>query len=63
MALNDIRPSRRRLAAPTYRNEVPGRRLAQPIRVLQDELGLKLEAGRIPVDVLVIESVKKPSQN
>jgi uncharacterized protein (TIGR03435 family) len=30
---------------------------------LQDELGLKMEAGKAPVDVLVVDHVEKPSQN
>jgi uncharacterized protein (TIGR03435 family) len=30
---------------------------------LQDQLGLKLESGRGPVEVLVIDSVSKPSEN
>jgi uncharacterized protein (TIGR03435 family) len=33
------------------------------VEVLEEELGLKFEAGRVPVDALVIESVEKPSQN
>jgi uncharacterized protein (TIGR03435 family) len=30
---------------------------------LQEELGLKLEPAKGPVDVLVIDSVQKPSEN
>jgi uncharacterized protein (TIGR03435 family) len=30
---------------------------------LQEQLGLKLEAQKAPVDVLVIEHVEKPSEN
>jgi len=30
---------------------------------LQDELGLKLESGRGPVDTLVIDHIEKPSEN
>ena len=30
---------------------------------LQEQLGLKLEAQRGPVDVLVVESVERPQQN
>ena len=30
---------------------------------LEEQLGLKLEAGRGPVNVLVIESVYKPTEN
>jgi len=30
---------------------------------LQEELGLKLESGRGPVKVLVIDSVQRPSEN
>jgi uncharacterized protein (TIGR03435 family) len=31
--------------------------------VLQDELGLRLDSGKGPVEVLVIDSVQKPSEN
>lgn len=30
---------------------------------LHDELGLNMEAGKAPVDVLVVDHVEKPSQN
>jgi uncharacterized protein (TIGR03435 family) len=30
---------------------------------LQDQLGLKLESGKIPAQVLVIDSAEKPSEN
>ena len=30
---------------------------------IQEQLGLKLEAGRGPVNVLVVDSVQKPSEN
>jgi uncharacterized protein (TIGR03435 family) len=30
---------------------------------IQDQLGLKLEAAKGPVEVLVIDSVQKPSEN
>jgi uncharacterized protein (TIGR03435 family) len=31
--------------------------------VVQEQLGLKLEATKGPVDVIVIDSVQKPSEN
>jgi uncharacterized protein (TIGR03435 family) len=30
---------------------------------IQEQIGLKLEAGRVPVDVFVIDRVQKPSEN
>ncbi len=30
---------------------------------IQDELGLKLEATKAPVDVMVVDKVQKPSEN
>jgi uncharacterized protein (TIGR03435 family) len=30
---------------------------------IQEQLGLKLEAGKVPAEVLVIDSVEKPSEN
>lgn len=30
---------------------------------LQEQLGLKLESGRVPVDVLVIDKAERPSQD
>jgi uncharacterized protein (TIGR03435 family) len=35
-----------------------------PLRIaLEDQLGLKLESARMPIEVLIIESVEKPSEN
>jgi uncharacterized protein (TIGR03435 family) len=33
------------------------------ITALEEQLGLKLESARGPVEVLVIDHVEKPSQN
>ena len=33
------------------------------ITVLQDELGLKLDSGRGPVEVLVIDHIERPTEN
>jgi uncharacterized protein (TIGR03435 family) len=30
---------------------------------LQEKLGLKLEATRMPIEILVIENVERPSEN
>jgi len=38
--------------------------LAPPLRnVLEDRLGLKLESVRMPIEVLIIERVERPSEN
>jgi uncharacterized protein (TIGR03435 family) len=35
-----------------------------PLRnVLEDQLGLKLESARMPIEVLIIERVERPSEN
>ena len=40
--------------------QVPG----PPLRIaLEDQLGLKLESARMPIELLVIESVERPSEN
>jgi uncharacterized protein (TIGR03435 family) len=46
------------------RDLAPGDEVAPSINtVLQDELGLKLDSGRAPVEVLVIDYVERPSEN
>ena len=50
-----------KFAAPQNTNPDPDR--PQFRTALQEQLGLRLEAGRAPVDVLVINSVERPSQN
>jgi uncharacterized protein (TIGR03435 family) len=38
--------------------------LAPPLRnVIEDQLGLKLESARMPIEVLIIERVERPSEN
>jgi uncharacterized protein (TIGR03435 family) len=43
----------------------PGSRITGPnlAQALQDQLGLRLESAKGPVDVLVIDSVAKPTEN
>ena len=50
-----------KFAAPQNTNPDPDR--PQFMTALQEQLGMKLEATRAPVDVLVIDSVERPSQN
>ena len=44
--------------APATGSEVPGMFTA-----MQEQLGLKLEATKAPVEVLVVDAVERPSQN
>jgi uncharacterized protein (TIGR03435 family) len=50
-----------KFAPATNTNPDPDR--PQLITALQEQLGLKLEATRAPIDVLVIDSVERPSAN
>ena len=50
-----------KFAPPQNTNPNPDR--PQFITALQEQLGLRLEAARAPVDVLVIDSVERPSEN
>ena len=50
-----------KFAAPQNRNPDPDR--PPFMTALQEQLGLKLESTRAPVDVLVIDSVQRPSDN
>jgi uncharacterized protein (TIGR03435 family) len=45
-------------AAPTAENGPPS-----ILRAIQEQLGLKLDSGKGPVDVLVIDHVERPSAN
>jgi uncharacterized protein (TIGR03435 family) len=46
--------------APAQETPMPG----SPLRnALEDQLGLKLESARMPIEVLIIESVERPSEN
>jgi len=53
------------VAPPQSIPPLPGAPLPGPsLRIaLEDQLGLKLESARMPIEVLVIESVEKPSEN
>jgi uncharacterized protein (TIGR03435 family) len=46
-------------------DRIPSVELSGPsiFAAVQDQLGLKLEAGRAPLEVLVIDSAEKPSEN
>lgn len=48
-------------APPQNTNPNPDR--PQFMTALHEQLGLRLEAARAPVDVLVIDSVQRPSEN
>jgi uncharacterized protein (TIGR03435 family) len=50
-----------KFAGPQNANPVPDR--PQFMTAVQEQLGLRLEATRAPVDVLVIDSVSRPSEN
>jgi uncharacterized protein (TIGR03435 family) len=52
-------------ATPQPLPPLPGTALPAPTLrdVLADQLGLKLESARMPIEVLVIESVARPSEN
>jgi len=50
-----------KFAPPQSTNPDPDR--PQFMTALQEQLGLKLESTRAPVDVLVIDSVERPSEN
>jgi uncharacterized protein (TIGR03435 family) len=41
----------------------PGRKLPKVSSLLQEQLGLRLESARGPIDVWVIESIERPSEN
>ena len=50
-----------KFAPPQSTNPDPDR--PQFMTALQEQLGLQLEAARAPVDVLVIDSVERPTPN
>jgi len=46
------------------RNPAPADLIADSlVSVLEDQFGLKLETGRGPVEVLVIDHIERPSEN
>jgi uncharacterized protein (TIGR03435 family) len=48
------------IARPSGPSDAPG---PSVFEALQDQLGLRLEATKGPVEVLVIDSVQRPSEN
>jgi uncharacterized protein (TIGR03435 family) len=68
-----VKFSREGITAPNVRTVGPGPAFVPPptpdpdtpsiFVALQEELGLRLEAGRGPVDALVIDHIEKPSEN
>jgi len=50
-------------AAPTPGLETPSDPFGASLFTAIQELGLKLESGKSPLEVLVIDSVQKPSEN
>ena len=70
--VRDVAPSTTAIPAPSPQSipPVPGTPLPQsplpgpPLRVaIEEQLGLKLESARMPIEVLIIESVERPSEN
>jgi uncharacterized protein (TIGR03435 family) len=59
------RPDPTRLPQGPNAPQLPPEIEARPdmFRAIQEQLGLKLEATRVPVEAFVIDSVEKPSEN
>ena len=50
-------------APPSTDAGVPENTLPSMFAAVQEQLGLKLEARRVPVEVLVIDSAERPTAN
>jgi uncharacterized protein (TIGR03435 family) len=49
--------------APRDQPAAPGRDYGSVFTAMQEQLGLQLESQQVPVDVVVIERIERPSQN
>jgi len=42
---------------------VEGSNLPELFAALREQIGLRLEAGKVPIDVIVVDHAEKPSEN